>query len=247
MAIDPLSAARAYQQAARSAQAGAGTQGGDAVDFGSLVQEAVRQAGQSAQAAEQQALAVAAGRADIVDVLLRGYLALLRIKKAQGDLDSAQALLQDVEPVIQRMGIPLVKEWVNALQAQVWLEKGDTQAAFRWAAGVSGNVHDVIYPAIPVTLAQVLLVQGRPDDALQLLDHALQAAEQVGRLGNAIQILVVRSLAHRARGDPDRALVAEAMVVMAVFLQRETLSSSGAPFSERVGEQVNIRIASVSA
>lgn len=68
MAIDPLSAARAYQEAARSAQSG-GVQGGDAVDFGALVQEAVREAGQSANVAEQQALAVAGGRADIVDVV----------------------------------------------------------------------------------------------------------------------------------------------------------------------------------
>jgi ATP/maltotriose-dependent transcriptional regulator MalT len=145
-------------------------------------------------------------RADIVDVLLRGYLALVRIRKAQGDLDSALALLEDIEPVVQRMGVPEVKEWVNAFRAQVWLEKGDTEAAFHWAAGDIGNVHDGIYPTIPVTLAKVWLTQGRPDEALRLLDHALQAAEQVGRLGNAIQILVVKALAHRARGDPEQAL-----------------------------------------
>lgn len=68
MAVDPLSAARAYQQAAQAMQ-GRGASGGDQVDFGSLVQEAVRQAGQSAGVAEQQSLAVAAGQADIVDVV----------------------------------------------------------------------------------------------------------------------------------------------------------------------------------
>ena len=145
-------------------------------------------------------------QADIVDVLLRGYLALERIKKAQGDLDLALALLDEAEPVVQRMGVPEVEEWVNALRAQVWLEKGDTEAAIRWAAGDSGNIHDALFPAIPVALAQVWLAQGRPDEALRLLDHALQAAEQVGRLGNAIQILVVMALAHRSRGDPDQAL-----------------------------------------
>jgi len=68
MAIDPVSAARAYQQAAQAAQSG-GAAGGDAVDFGGLVQEAIRQAGASATQAEQQALAVAGGNADIVDVV----------------------------------------------------------------------------------------------------------------------------------------------------------------------------------
>lgn len=68
MAIDPVSAARAYQQTARAAASG-GTDGVDNVDFGGLVQEAIRQAGQSAQVAENQALAVAGGNADIVDVV----------------------------------------------------------------------------------------------------------------------------------------------------------------------------------
>jgi flagellar hook-basal body complex protein FliE len=68
MAIDPVSAARAYQQAAQSAQS-AGAAASDNVDFGGLVQQAIRQAGQSAGAAETQALAVAGGQADIVDVV----------------------------------------------------------------------------------------------------------------------------------------------------------------------------------
>lgn len=70
MAVDPLSAARAYQQAAQALQGrNTSPQGADQVDFGGLVQEAIRQAGQSATVAEQQSLAVAAGRGDIVDVV----------------------------------------------------------------------------------------------------------------------------------------------------------------------------------
>lgn len=66
MAIDPVSAARAYQQTARAAGAAAG---GESMDFGNLVQEAIRQAGQTATIAENQALSVAAGQSDIVDVV----------------------------------------------------------------------------------------------------------------------------------------------------------------------------------
>jgi flagellar hook-basal body complex protein FliE len=68
MAIDPVSAARAYQQVAQGGAAG-GVAGGDSMDFGGLVQEAIRAAGQSSQAAETQAMNVAAGRGDIVDVV----------------------------------------------------------------------------------------------------------------------------------------------------------------------------------
>ena len=68
MAIDPVSAARAYQQAAQASQS-SGLGGGDSVDFGNLVQEAIRQAGSSTTQAEHQALAVAGGQGDIVDVV----------------------------------------------------------------------------------------------------------------------------------------------------------------------------------
>jgi flagellar hook-basal body complex protein FliE len=69
MAIDPVSAARAYQQAAQAMNGGGAAQAGESVDFGGLVQQAIRQAGESASVAEQQGLAVAAGQADIVDVV----------------------------------------------------------------------------------------------------------------------------------------------------------------------------------
>jgi flagellar hook-basal body complex protein FliE len=69
MAIDPVSAARAYQQAAQAMQNGGAVGGGEGVDFGNLVQEAIRQAGHSATIAESQALQVAAGQANIVDVV----------------------------------------------------------------------------------------------------------------------------------------------------------------------------------
>jgi flagellar hook-basal body complex protein FliE len=67
MAIDPVSAARAYAQTQRAAQSG-GASGGD-TDFGNLVQEAIRQASASTQGAEQQALSVASGQGDIVNVV----------------------------------------------------------------------------------------------------------------------------------------------------------------------------------
>jgi flagellar hook-basal body complex protein FliE len=70
MAIDPVSAARAYQQAAQAMQGGAAAGGAsEGVDFGNLVQDAIRQAGASANVAEQQSLAVAGGQGDIVDVV----------------------------------------------------------------------------------------------------------------------------------------------------------------------------------
>jgi flagellar hook-basal body complex protein FliE len=69
MAIDPVSAARAYQQAARAGQVGESAGGDDKLDFGRMVQDAISNAAQSSHTAESQALNVAAGRGDIVDVV----------------------------------------------------------------------------------------------------------------------------------------------------------------------------------
>lgn len=71
MPVDPTSALRAYQEAARALQTGAGqgAAGGDRVDFGQMVQEAVRSAAQAANTAETQAVSVASGQGDIVDVV----------------------------------------------------------------------------------------------------------------------------------------------------------------------------------
>ncbi len=95
MAIDPLSAARAYQQAAR-ASAGSAAGGGETADFGNLVQEAIRQAGQSASVAENQALAVAGGQADIVDVVTAIAAAETQLQTVIAVRDQVISAYQDI-------------------------------------------------------------------------------------------------------------------------------------------------------
>jgi flagellar hook-basal body complex protein FliE len=95
MAVDPVSAARAYQQAARAANAG-GAEGGDSVDFGGLVQEAIRAAGQSANAAEAQALNVAAGRGDIVDVVTAIAAAETQLQTVMAVRDQVISAYQEI-------------------------------------------------------------------------------------------------------------------------------------------------------
>lgn len=95
MAIDPVSAARAYQQTARAAQSAAG-EATESVDFGSLVQEAIRQAGQSATVAENQALSVAAGQSDIVDVVTAIAAAETQLQTVIAVRDQVIAAYQEI-------------------------------------------------------------------------------------------------------------------------------------------------------
>lgn len=66
---DALSGVRAYQSAAKLGQTGGASGGDDGLDFGALVQAAVRDTAGAARTAEVQGMSAAAGRADIVDVV----------------------------------------------------------------------------------------------------------------------------------------------------------------------------------
>ena len=144
-------------------------------------------------------------QAEVTDVLLRGYHALGRIRKAQADLRGALAAFDEAESVAEKMGVTETKDWIRAQRAQVWLAGGDTEAAFEWASQFAAQVQDAMYPSLPIALAQVWLSQGQPDKALPLLEHALQSAQTVGRLGNALNILAVRAVVYYAKGDLEKA------------------------------------------
>ena len=144
-------------------------------------------------------------QAEITDVLLRGYHALGRIRRAQGDLDGALAAFDEADTVAEKMGVAEIKDWIRAQRAQVWLARGDTEAAFDWASQFATQIQDAMYPSVPIALAQVWLSQGQPDKALPLLEHALQSAQTVGRLGNALNIFTVRAVVYYAQGDLENA------------------------------------------
>jgi LuxR family maltose regulon positive regulatory protein len=146
-------------------------------------------------------------QADLADVFLQGHLVLVRAYLARGDLESALAELAVLEPVVRRMGVQ-VQDRVSALRVHVRLVQGNTEAAARWAEGITGDSQDALHPGALTTLARVWLAQGQSDKALRLLDHALHTAQQAGRLGSTIQILILEALAHWAQGDSEQALAA---------------------------------------
>jgi flagellar hook-basal body complex protein FliE len=96
MAIDALSASRLYQQTARAAQSSGEPASGEALDFGKLVQDAVREAGRASSAAETQALTAAAGGGDIVDVVTA-------IAAAEAQLETVMAVRDQVIQAYQEI------------------------------------------------------------------------------------------------------------------------------------------------
>jgi LuxR family maltose regulon positive regulatory protein len=140
----------------------------------------------------------------------RLYVSQAHLKEAQGDLDEALALLDEAERVYVRSPLPDVRP-VAALKARIWLKQGRLADALGWAREQGLTADDDIRYAGEfehITLARVLIAAGQSDreaaildEATRLLGRLLQAAEEGGRIGNVIEILILQSLAYQAQGN----------------------------------------------
>jgi LuxR family maltose regulon positive regulatory protein len=145
----------------------------------------------------------------------RRRLTQARIKEVQGDLDGALDLLHEAERLHYRHAIPDVRP-VAALKTRVWVVQGRLTEALAWARERGLSVDDdlsYLREFEHVTLARVLIARSKSDrvdgsihEAVGLLERLLKAAEEGGRTGSVIEILVLQALAHHAQGDLPRAL-----------------------------------------
>jgi LuxR family maltose regulon positive regulatory protein len=143
-------------------------------------------------------------------------IAQARIKEAQGNLDGALDLLDEAERLYLRSVLPDVRP-VSALKTRVWIKQGRLAEALSWAHEHGLSVDDelsYLREFEHVTLARVLIAQyksspegGSISEAMGLLERLLHAAEEGGRMGSVIEILVLQALAHEAQGDISPALV----------------------------------------
>jgi LuxR family transcriptional regulator, maltose regulon positive regulatory protein len=188
------------------------------------------------------------------DVILMGYLSMARLQQALGDPNGTLATLEDLAHLTQQRNFvaPLLAR-AEAARARVCLAQGDLTAAVRWAetSGLRAD-GEPNYPQEGeyLTLARVLTAQGqedpsgRPlDDALGLLDRLLTAAEDGGRMGSVIEILVLRALALKKRGDPSEALAALERALMLAEPEGyvRVFVDEGEPMAELLSELLNAR------
>lgn len=147
----------------------------------------------------------------------RWRVAMARIREAEGDLDSALDLLTEAERLYVSDFYPNVRP-VAAFRARVWIKQGRLDEAFGWARERNLSVKDdlsYLREFEHITLARILLDQYQRDraenvmlDAIGLLERLLKVAEDGGRAGNVIEILILLALAHQMHGDIPAALTA---------------------------------------
>lgn len=145
----------------------------------------------------------------------RWRVAAARLRHAQGDPAAALDLLDQAERVYNTDFSPSVRP-IAALAARVHLGMGDVGAAARWAESRGLTADDelsYVQEFEHITLARILLAQ-RDTKALDLIDRLLADADAGGRRRSAIELFVLRALAHDGRGDRGGAVTAleEALV-----------------------------------
>ena len=141
--------------------------------------------------------------------LATGLVTLAWIRQATGDPAGALTAMSDAEQAAP--GPPGLLNPVPAQRAQLLLAQGDLAAAARWTeeSGFEPD-DDPVYPREPgyLVLARVLLAQGRPGEALALLDRLYAAASAQGRAGSLIEAGALRALALAASGEEAAAVAA---------------------------------------
>lgn len=139
---------------------------------------------------------------------LRWCTAMARVRQAHGDLDGALALLDEAERYQVLSPLPRVRP-IAALRARLWLNQRRLDDAIDWVRtrGLSTN-DDLTYlrEFEHVTLARVLIVQCGQDktalrDVVTFLERLTAAASTGGRIGTAIETLILRALCLEALGD----------------------------------------------
>jgi LuxR family maltose regulon positive regulatory protein len=146
----------------------------------------------------------------------RWRVAMARILETQGDLHGALDLLDEAERLYMSDFSPNVHP-IAARKTRVWLAQKRLGEALDWARVQGLSVQDdlsYVREFEHITLARVFLAQYRNDhadrsivEAIGLLERLLTAAQEGGRMGSVIEILILQALAHQAQGDIPAALI----------------------------------------
>ncbi|HYZ01952.1 MAG TPA: LuxR C-terminal-related transcriptional regulator, partial [Candidatus Binatia bacterium] len=145
----------------------------------------------------------------------RWRVATARLRETEGDLDAALDLLDEADRVYVGDYLPNVRP-VPAVRARLRLRRGELDEAEEWAREQHLSPDDelsYLHEYEHVTLARLLLAGHRRDRdtraldaALGLLDRLLAAAQDGGRGGSVLEVLILQALAHQARGAVPTAL-----------------------------------------
>ncbi len=154
---------------------------------------------------------------------------LARLRQAQGDTAGALAAIKDAEVAFENAPSPLNTARLLGLRARILIQQGLLEEAARCADEAvrqAGRDQGHVGQAAALSALRVRLARDEPTEAVEELRRSIAAAEASGRLGVALELRILRSLALSQQGkqrdaeaDLERALAqGEAEGYVRVFL-----------------------------
>ncbi len=189
----PATARRLFERALAEAreQPGLATTG----DLHAGLADVLREQGELDAAEQHLEASTALGEyASLLENRHRWFTAMAGIRRAHGDLDGAVEMLDQAEAVYLPGFFPDVAP-IAAARARVRIAQGRLDDASEWARGVSDE-RSYLNEYNRLTLARLEIASGDARSALALLD--------TGR--GAVEIAMLRALAHQAQGEHEQAL-----------------------------------------
>jgi LuxR family transcriptional regulator, maltose regulon positive regulatory protein len=128
---------------------------------------------------------------------LVNHFAKTRLQQARGDLDGALATLEQLEKRIQGKSIaPDLKSDLRYLKVKLWLAKGEREIA--WSHSYLSRPLEPLdfrHELDHILLARIFLSEGKPAEALELLERLGARAESGGRYGRLLEIRILAAIA----------------------------------------------------
>jgi LuxR family maltose regulon positive regulatory protein len=139
----------------------------------------------------------------------RWFVAMSRVREAQGEFHTAGLLLDEAERLYLLGYFPNVRP-IAAMRARIWIKQGRLADAAVWARENLLSVRDdtdYMREFQHITLARLLVSQFRTArnptdivDAMTWLERLLAVAQAGGRSGSVYEILVLQALGFEAQG-----------------------------------------------
>jgi LuxR family maltose regulon positive regulatory protein len=160
---------------------------------------------------------------EIPDWQYRWCIAQAQLQMTLGNMDNSLDLLDEARRLYVRTPVPEVRP-IAAMKTRVWAAQGRIAEALRWQneQGITAS-DDLSYirEFEHMTLARVLIAHYKNDtvdDSIQkatgLLERLRKAAEEGGRTGSLIEILVLQALTFEAVGNIPSALMSLGRALM---------------------------------
>jgi LuxR family maltose regulon positive regulatory protein len=130
------------------------------------------------------------------------YRALARLKQVQGDKAAALDMLRDLRLLVDESDTPLLHGDAAACHVEIALAQGDIASAVHWAEQLTAGIDPgALGPMYGLTKARLLLGQGQPAIAAEVLANIYNRVSRTGFRSGMIQVRVLQALAASIPAD----------------------------------------------